>query len=232
MSLDHPRRPYSEPVEVGPGVGRAERSLVETTELRWFAEGALPSDVVSWFTCSGTRGVVEQRCDVYRIDGRPDVGVKLRSRRTLEVKVRRSGGRRMVLDDGPQGVMEVWRKRRPAEESIDLGQREPWVEVEKRIVKRRFMVGGDEVALSSVAPLTTEAACDVEIVAISVGDIRAWSFAFAACGPTRNRDRNITASWRSLALTERFPDRDLARLGPSSGYPEWLERAIPHGVVR
>ena len=61
---------------------------LETTELRWFGTGPVPGDVASWFTHDGRVGSVEDRTDLYRCDGRSDLGVKRRAGTTLELKVR------------------------------------------------------------------------------------------------------------------------------------------------
>lgn len=47
----------------------------DITELRWIAEGRLPTDVEAWFTRGGTTGVIEKRCDTHRMDGRCNQGV-------------------------------------------------------------------------------------------------------------------------------------------------------------
>ena len=62
------------------------RSVTDTGELRWFAPGPIPPEVLTWF--GGT--AVEERCDTYRLDGRDDMGLKLRSGKLLELKVRQS----------------------------------------------------------------------------------------------------------------------------------------------
>ena len=58
---------------------------VKTTELRWFADGSLPDDLVAWFTRSGAVGAVELRTDTYRLGGPSDLGVKRRSGLTVEL---------------------------------------------------------------------------------------------------------------------------------------------------
>ena len=65
-------------------------SVVDTTEVRWFAPGRPPAEVMAWFTHDGTIGMVEKRCDTYRISDRYDVGLKCRHREIPELKIRRS----------------------------------------------------------------------------------------------------------------------------------------------
>ena len=231
--VDMPTHDCSDPAAVGRRAGAAEgfgpaRDLIETTELRWFEAGALPPAVSTWFTSGGGRGTLEERTDLYRIDGRVDVGVKLRARSILEVKTRQSSTALELpaagVAVGPQGVLEVWRKRRPDDAGFGDGS-EAWVEVTKTILKRRFSMSGDELTVSVSADPPDHPFCDVEIVDIDAGAGRSWSFAFAAQGPPPDRRTSLTAAWRSLASVP--PPREwLSGSAMSFGYPEWLERRI------
>ena len=93
--------------------------VTDTTELRWFATGRVPADVLSWFARDGRAGHVERRCDTYRADRRPDAGVKRRFRETLELKARVSAGGHLVLAPGLAGRLETWRRWSPAEHLVD-----------------------------------------------------------------------------------------------------------------
>ena len=211
---------HGDDFDADPGTGRV---LVEdTTELRWIAEGHLPADVEAWFTRGGTTGAVEERCDTYRLDGRCDRGVKLRFRETLELKVRDAVGEHLIVGAGLAGRLEMWRKWSPAEGVVDTGGAVPWVDVCKMVVKRRFSVGGNEIVPSDVERTTTGAGCDVEVAAITVGDIEAWTFAFAAFGPTVSREYAIVTAWQALAAGGSNPQHLATDFGPSNSYPEWL----------
>jgi hypothetical protein len=212
-------------IEVPDLVGDAvagEVSVVDTTEVRWFAEGRLPPEVVSWFTRDDTTGVVETRCDTYRMDLRCEMGVKRRFRETLELKIRRSFGDTVVLDAGLAGRLEVWRKWSPAEGLVEGDGRAPWVDVHKAVVKRRFSLDGDEIILSNDQRTMSGTGCDVEVADVTVGDIEAWTFAFAAFGPPPTRRDALVASWQALAAATPCPERFGPFIGRSYGYPEWL----------
>ena len=196
--------------------------MVDTTELRWFTEGRLTPEVETWFTRHGTTGAVEQRYDTYRIDGRVDVGVKRRFGETLELKVRQSLGERLSLARDLTGRLEVWRKWSPADGLVDVEVRAPWLDVHKMVIKRRFSVDGDEIALSNEPRAMTGAGCDVEVAAVTVGDIDACTFAFAAFGPTTTRRDSIVACWQALVADSAWPAGLAIVDGRSSGYPEWL----------
>jgi hypothetical protein len=201
--------------------------VAETTELCWFAKGHLPSDVETWFTRGGTTGVVEERCDTYRMDGRRDRGLKLRFRETPEIKVRQSLGEHLVLGAGLVGRLEVWRKWSPAERLVENGGDVPWVDVCKVVAKRRFSVDGDEIMLSEDVPAMTGAGCDVEVVAVTVGDVEAWTFAFAAYGPPASRQDALVAAWQALVADATCPEQFATLLDQSSSYPEWLTGLMP-----
>ena len=197
-------------------------SVLDTTELRWFVPGVLPVDIGGWFI--GPTGVVEDRCDTYLLDGHRDVGVKRRFRETLELKVRQSLDGALDLGDGLAGPLEVWRRWSPAEHLVEVGADGRWVDVRKSIVKRRFSLDGAEIAFSPDAT-ATDPGCDVEVAQVTVGTIKAWTFAFAAFGPEATRRDALTASWRGLVASSRFPD-SLGPDGRAMGYPEWLERTV------
>ncbi len=197
-------------------------SVVDTTELRWFFEGRLPSDVKSWFTRAGTTGAIEERCDRYRLDDRREMGVKRRFRQTLELKVRRSVGEKLVLDSGLAGRLEVWRKWSPAEDLVESDPQAPWVDVHKIVIKRRFSVNGDEIIISESSRAMAGTGCDVEVTAVTVGHIEAWTFAFAAFGSGRSRQSAVVASWQALVADIQCPEQFGLSLGEAGGYPQWL----------
>ena len=205
------------------------RDLIETTELRWFEAGALPATLPSWFTRDSAHVRLEERTDLYRIDDRIDVGVKLRGRSTLEIKSRRSSNaleRSPIERDGvaDDGVLEVWWKWRPEDACMDH-RSGMWVQVSKTILKRRFSIDGDELTVSEPNDPPDRAFCDVEIVAIDVGVSASWSFAMAAQGPPSGRGASIAMAWRTLASVPP-PAAWPSTFTISCGYPEWLERRI------
>jgi hypothetical protein len=198
-------------------------SVLDTTELRWFVPGTLPPEIYGWFT--GSTGTAEQRCDTYLLDGRCDIGVKRRFRETLELKVRQSLDGRIQVGEGLAGSLEVWRKWSPAEDLVDDTSDGQWIDVCKSIVKRRFAMDGNEIAFSSGAQ-GTGAGCDVEIAAVTVGVVQAWTFAFAAFGPGATRRDALLASWRGLVAATPCPKSFRCRTGRAMGYPEWLALTV------
>ena len=88
-------------------------AVLDTTELRWFAYGHAPTEVLRWFTATTDDLSFESRADVYLVDGRADRGVKHRAGRILEVKQRLAIGELVTLA-GLQGAVEQWRRWSPA----------------------------------------------------------------------------------------------------------------------
>ena len=194
-------------------------SVLDTTELRWFAEGAVPADIGRWFGASA--GTLEERCDTYLLGGHEDIGVKCRFRETLELKARQSLDGRVALGGGLAGSLEVWRRWSPAETLFDVGTAGQWVDVCKSIVKRRFTNDGSEIAFSPEAQ-AERVGCDIEIVEVSIGTFRAWSFAFAAFGPQPDRRAALLSSWKELLAGGGCPESFGRRVGRAMGYPQWL----------
>jgi hypothetical protein len=197
-------------------------SVADTTELRWFIDGPLPPDVKSWFTPAHSTPMTEKRCDIYRLDPRSDIGLKLRHRETLELKTRQLVGEQLTLGSGLTGRLEAWRKWSPADSLINGGDLATTVDVHKMVIKRRFSLDGDEINLSKNAWTMPAAGCDVEIAAVTVGVTEAWTYAFAAYGPTSTRRDALLASWQTLTADTPCPERLAGFKGQSSGYPEWL----------
>jgi hypothetical protein len=194
--------------------------VVDTTELRWFGDGRLPPGVAAWFTKDGEVGEREERCDIYRLDRR-DIGVKLRARRTLELKIRQSVGERLAVGAGLMGRVEAWRKWSPADSLVERNDDLAWVDVHKTVIKRRFCVDGDECISAEEAALLTAGGVDVEVVAVIVEGVEAWTFAFAAFGPRASRRTAIVSASQALFADKRVPELGFLS-GRSGGYPNWL----------
>ncbi len=196
------------------------RSVTDTGELRWFAPGAIPPEVLTWFAGS----VAEERRDTYRLDGRDDMGLKMRSGELLELKVRQSvDAVTLALSDELTGRLEGWRRWSPADGLIELSPGDQWVDVQKRIVKRRFLDHGIEAEVDPRLPLTDF--CDVELTALAVDGARWWSLALAAYGAPATRPWIMRGAWDAMAAAP--PPLVLeAVLGEQSGYPAWLADCI------
>jgi len=192
-----------------------------TTELRWFFDGPLPSDMTEWFS-DGQRGLGEHRVDRYRLDRRVDIGLKKRSCETLELKIRMLPAQPLSIDDDVVGNLETWRRWSPADGLIFVDHHTRWIDVEKTVVKRRFDCGGREQPLSEASRSMTGDACDAEIAALSCDGLDSWTFALAAFGQPDLHRQALIATWRALGEPTPFPERLALISGASCGYPQWI----------
>lgn len=205
-----------------------EVQVDDTTEVRWFMLGQLPPDVATWFSPEDVECLIEHRCDTYRIDHRPDLGVKRRSRNKLELKVRTDEPDILDLGAGFVGRLERWKRWSPADGQVPSAPNAGWVDVSKTIIKRRFAPDGSKLPLSLANRAMTEPGCDLEIVAIELGDRQAWSLAFAAFGPVSDsspvsvHSEWIQTAWLAQLRHRPWPLTNPLGLAQSGGYPAWL----------
>ncbi len=202
-----------------------EVSVDLTTELRWFFDGPLPADVRSWFMPKDV-GLLERRCDTYLFDGRHDTGVKQRSRRTLELKIRTGLSEPTSVADDVHGNIETWRRWSPADHLLSLDHDTVWVNIDKTIVKRRFGTDGQEKLLSESTRAMTGEGCDAEIAALLANGREAWTLAFAAFGQPDTHHNSLRTAWRSLSTRQAPPGRLQLGIGRSYGYPEWISKVM------
>jgi hypothetical protein len=209
-----------------PGPQPPKVSVDLTTELRWFFDGALPTEVRSWFTGRGTC-FVEKRRDTYRLDGQVDIGVKRRFGKILELKLRLRPPEPFTIGYELDGRLETWQRWSPADGRIYLSENTIWVDVDKTVIKREFDRDGREVPMADeIGPLTGEG-CHVEIAALAVNGRPAWTFAFAAFGPPEGHRRSLENAWRDLVGEQPRPPRLRLRRETSCGYPEWMSTVCP-----
>ncbi len=202
----------------------AHVSVDLTTELRWFFNGPLPIDVLSWFTKAGTTGLSEDRWDAYRVGDSHDTGVKRRFGSTLELKLRLEPAESFVVGHDLAGQLELWKRWSPADDRVELREPTDWINVDKTVRKRRFDAAGHEVPLSEETRAMNGQGCDAEIVALSVNGRPAWGFAFAAFGPPEEHRPLLEAAWRTLLTGGPPPSLFVLDPAASYGYPEWLAR--------
>ncbi len=195
----------------------------DTTEVRWFASGALPGQFVDWFSASGTTGSAESRCDTYWVDGQHSIGLKRRGHGPFEVKLRRDSTGLLELGSGVRGRIEEWRKIRPVEPGfIGSSRRGEWFEVNKVVRTRTCGVR----STGSVGPLLSRdlasPGCNVDLASVDVAGAEAWTFAFEAWGPADERQSILDKTLADLKQSSPLPADFLSCLDTDMGYPEWL----------
>ncbi len=197
-------------------------SIDETTELRWFFEGKLPTAVLDWFAPDDMIGLSEHRSDSYRIGDHVDVGVKRRFGSKLELKRRQGPPESFVMPNGSCGQLERWKRWSPADEHVGIDEDTRWIDVEKAIVKRRFDALGQELPITETTRDAVGQGCDAEIVAVSIEGRSAWSVAFSAFGPHDTHQALLRVAADSLLGDASNGWKDRLTSAMSCGYPEWL----------
>jgi hypothetical protein len=152
-----------------------------------------------------------------------DIGLKSRNNGPLEVKLCQSRGGDFDLSEGMLGHIEEWRKV-PLKtlREISGSARWRWSAVHKRVVTRTFGPDVNDRLVPIVATDLPPRGCGIELATISVGDVRAWTFAFEAWGPQEGRLELLEQSWRAFRQKASPPPIELGRIERSAGYPEWL----------
>jgi hypothetical protein len=196
--------------------------VADTTEIRWFFPGPLPTEVRRWFT--GSTGVGEERRDTYLLTGRVDEGVKYRGGEILELKVRRQVDRWIELGGGLAGSPEEWWKWSSADGPVQTSPQQGWVDIDKVIVKRRFSPDGSERAFSPSQD--GGPACDIEVADVSLDGVATWTLALAAFGPLATRRTALVAGWQALRASASTTVSVRLDAGRAMSYPEWLAREI------
>lgn len=183
---------------------------LETLELRWFAPGRMPAVAIRWFESAAPQVVVEERIDSYLLTGRFDLGVKRRNNGPLQVKQRRRTGRRLSVGSRLVGRVEEWRKENRDRTSAS-GDR--WVDVTKTVLTYPFCV-------TQAGGVAT--ACDIELAAVEVEGLEAWTLAFEASGPASVRMGTLETAVEQFLSETDVPASIAAALELEAGYPAWL----------
>ena len=99
------------------------------------------------------------------------------------------------------------------EERIDSpAEGDRWVKVAKTVRTYPYRVTGSSV----------EGRCDIELAAVEVGGVEAWTMAFEASGPASERMATPGAAVEQLLSVTDVPAEVAAALELEAGYPAWL----------
>ena len=139
------------------------------------------------------------------------------------MKVRRAIGDDVVLQSGLAAPFEEWRKWSPDDTDLMAPSPDiPWIDIQKVILTRTFMLIGGEVVGPALHVDDTLSGCDVEIVEVAIGRTRSWSLAFEAFGPKLDRRRAVTFSRDALVADSGRFENFGSYFDQPAGYPEWL----------
>lgn len=197
----------------------------DTTEVRWFADGALPDSLAEWFTKSGRWTELEIRRDAYLVDRSPDVGRKQRDQGPFEVKTRRGRSGVLHLPGGLRGHLEEWRKHIAGAQPPPTPD-ERWSDVHKVVLTRIYQHDPDDQVAEIETRNPLVAGCAIELASVAVSDVRAWTFALEAWGPDDRRRSLLEQAAALFVRTSEFPPGFTSRLTADMGYPEWLSSVV------
>jgi hypothetical protein len=203
--------------------------MFPTAEVRWFTQGAIPSEVLGWFHESGS-AFDEQplRVDYYlRIVESESMGVKLREGR-LEIKQRYGKPKIVHFSEHTTGRVEKWRKwsfRLAGTSSVPAGLRASsnlWIGVRKERKLRTYLVTGTESVISDCDGKIIDHGCGWELAKIGIEGIGEawWSLGFEAFGrEVALRDTLLHVAGQNLKKRA----APFFELENSYGYPRWLK---------
>lgn len=205
--------------------------MLRTTEIRWFFEGSLHSNVLEWFCRRGHWLREAPREDLYLLlPGTDSVGVKLRQGR-LEVKAATGPPSVLRLPLDASGISRSWVKwTSPSavpERWADLLASEPgyWLPVVKERWLRRFLLENGRVVEPEPTSEYPLEGCSAEVGKVRAAGSSWWSLALEAFGPPSETDQILKAvATHFFHVSE--PPRPLA-VADSVSYPAWIRRLNP-----
>ena len=204
--------------------------MYPTVEVRWFFQGAVPSEVWEWFTARGSGSEdLPPRVDNYlKIVQGDSLGVKVREGR-IEVKQR--VGQQVNIHFGKQaeGRVERWCKwsfelAEPGgvvAELISTSSR--WIAVKKNRQMHTYRVTGDRIVMDLPNSNSIDPGCTWEIVKVKVHGIgdQWWSVGFEAFGrESALWDTMLTVADKFLSLAQ----APTLGIQDSYSYPCWLQK--------
>lgn len=207
-------------------------AVMDSSEVRWFAPGPMPADVLTWLTRLSTITVVEERCDTYLLHGIEGLGVKYRNQSVLEVKRRHSTAADIELGPGMRAPFERWQKWHP--EKLDVAWSGPDIsrlDVHKLVTKATFTLNAGAIVPTELPDDLSQPHCSVEVASVVVNGVPSWTFAFEALGPMDMRRRMVQRTWQTVS-SKSLPDLGLiGRLEVAAAYSDWLEHDLPRQLA-
>jgi len=196
--------------------------MVDTLEVRWFADGSPSAAVTEWIAGIGATAD-SARTDLYLVSDDPAMNVKLREGK-VQTKHRLGDPSRARFGDAVAGTRERWVKWSfPTEQQHhDLFDDDPtglWVPVHKERLRRE--IGPDEQAdLLDHMIESDPAEAKIELTTVRSGDHRAWTICVEAQGRPDALPGTLQQMGNYLFAQGTPPD-----LAPdhSFGYARWIQ---------
>lgn len=196
--------------------------MVDTLEVRWFVEGAPPTEITEWMREIGA-SAESARTDLYLVSDDPAMNVKLREG-NVQTKHRLGERSRIQFGDAVAGVKERWVKWSfpTVEQHHDLFDDDPtglWVPVHKERMKRSIDPSEQANMLDHMIednPTTAE----IELTDVRSGSHRAWTICMEAKGRAEALSGTLQQMGNHL-FSQGIP-RSLA-VDHSFGYARWIQ---------
>jgi hypothetical protein len=220
-----------DPVPDGTATPSLSAAPFDTTEVRWFAAGLMPRRLVEWFTMSGRRGTLEVRYDAYLAGNSPGIGRKYRNHGPFETKTRQTIGDPVELDGRLRGRTEDWRKVAMAPPAVPPAP-DGWCDVHKVVLTRTYHEAAPDQVVEVAYGDLAAAGCDIELAAVTVRNIEAWTFALETWGPAETRRNLLERCAAAFIASTGLPDSLTSALTEDIGYPQWLARTVWHSGAR
>lgn len=187
-----------------------------TTEVRWWWRGGCPAGVRTWFQQLGDGGREEVRTDHYLVRAGPDLGIKTRQGRQLDVKQLLERESDVAVAPGVVGTLERWVKWvfPLAVDAPPDGAGDPVGGAWRPVHKHRWLVD--------------VGACELELAEVDLVGEGWWTLALEALGTDAVGMTRLEAGLAELLRSSTPAGVDLA--GASSrGYPAQLARVLGNG---
>lgn len=196
------------------GLPQGHTDVLVTREVRWFADGPLPTEVAVWFASSTGPVTEEHRTDHYDLrSAESGIGIKYRGQSTFDAKYLLAHEAEYRFAEGVRGLVGDWVKvSRPVADPDVVGT--SLIAVEKRLRTRTYR-------LEVPGPPT---GCEVELGEVSTATGTAWSLCFETFGPADLRYEAFRLGISRFLAESPLPDG--LRLEPSCScaYPAWISR--------
>ena len=200
---------------------------LETIEVRWFRRGKLPESMLEWFGAQAAD--VEVREDVYLVaDQLPNLSVKIRGGRELDVKVFRGSQGDERVPGRARGWIDCWEKWTfPFVSAVPQQPSRPgWTVVAKARRLRSFVLV-DGLAVPADRGGSSGPECAVELTSVLLGGKAWWTLGFEATGSTEGR-RAVLDAAMARVFEDPLPDGLRLQLTSSNSYAALL-RKLPLG---
>lgn len=198
----------------------ADGSVLASLEARWILPGKVSPAIEAWL--GPFVEPHEHREDRYLLQGSETLGVKVKNRQLLDVKVFQGCTGRLLGAGMPSGDLERWQRWSFPIESGDpsMPRDAGWLPVDK-LRRRRWFSWVDGRMIETATPDEADAA--MELTDIEIGPRRWWTVAFES----RRDDAEMPALLQRaarLVFGSATPPPEAAALfaAPTTSYPRLL----------